>query len=100
MKAGLRCVGGFGLPVVAAVSGSGVALAQNSGKAAVSPEAALEEKVMGSLASREMDGLLEYYFKKNNVPAEKQAAVKSIVAWRELSNPKLPNARRRALLQD
>jgi len=44
-----------------------------------------------------MDGLLEYYFKKNNVPAEKQAAVKSIVAWRELSNSKLPNARRRAL---
>ncbi len=67
---------------------------------AATPEAALEEKVMGSLAAREMDGLLEYYFKKHNVPADKQAAVKSIVAWRELSNPKLPASRRRALLQD
>jgi hypothetical protein len=36
--------------------------------ATVSPEAALEDKLMGSLAAREMDSLLEYYFKKHNIP--------------------------------
>jgi len=50
MKACLRCFGGFGLAVAAvSMSGVGVALAQNSGKAAggatQSAEAALEEKV-------------------------------------------------------
>ncbi|MDB5321122.1 MAG: hypothetical protein JWN40_2753 [Phycisphaerales bacterium] len=68
--------------------------------ATVSPEAALEDKLMGSLAAREMDSLLEYYFKKHNIPPERQAGVKSIVAWRELSNPKMTVGRRRQLLQD
>jgi len=103
MKARLTWTCGMGL--VLAVSGGGAAMAQVGGKTGAaaqqqSAEAGLDDKVMSSLASREMDGLLEYYFKKNNVPADKQAAVKSIVAWRELANPKLPNARRRQLLQD
>src|SRR5438046_3025609 len=68
--------------------------------APVNPEAAAEDKLMSTLATREMDGLLEYYFKKHNIPADKQAAVKGIVAWREMANPNLPAGRRRALLQD
>jgi hypothetical protein len=106
------------LPPVAAslvaMSLSGVALAQGTRAPAankpaagapvsatpVSPEAALEDKLMGSLAAREMDGLLDYYFKKHNIAPERQAGVKSIVAWRELSNPKITVGRRRQLLQD
>jgi hypothetical protein len=67
---------------------------------AASPGAALEDQRRGALAAREMDGLLEYYFKKHNIPPERQAGVKSIVAWRELSNPKITVGRRRQLLQD
>src|SRR5205823_4866569 len=93
---GLLALSGMALGQVKPAGGG----APVAGGSAASPEAALEDKVMGSLAAREMDGLLEYYFKKHNVPAEKQAAVKSIVAWRELSNPKLPGSRRRTLLQD
>jgi hypothetical protein len=106
------------LPPVAAslvaMSLSGIALAQGTrapaankpaagapvSAAPVSPEAALEDKLMGSLAAREMDGLLDYYFKKHNIAPERQAGVKSIVAWRELSNPKITVGRRRQLLQD
>ncbi|HEY7116829.1 MAG TPA: hypothetical protein VH475_09595, partial [Tepidisphaeraceae bacterium] len=84
---------------------AGFALAQNRPAAgarasAVSPEQAAEDRLMGVLASREMDGLLEYYFKTHNVAPDKQAAVKSIAAWRELANPSLPAARRKALLSD
>jgi hypothetical protein len=60
----------------------------------------MEDKLMGAMAAREMDGLLEYYFKKHNVPADKQAGVKSVAAWRELANPKISVARRKQLLQD
>src|SRR5207253_4024047 len=59
---------------------------------------ATEDKLVSALASREMDGLLDYYFKKHNVPADRQAAIRSLSAWRELNNPNLPAARRRQLL--
>jgi hypothetical protein len=97
---------------VVAVSMSGAALAQaqtrtiavgagGAGGAPVSSaDSAMEDKLMGAMASRQMDGLLEYYFKKHNIPADKQAGVKSVAAWRELGNPKISVARRRQLLQD
>jgi len=61
---------------------------------------ATEDKLVSALASREMDGLLDYYFKKHNVPADRQAAIRSLSAWREMNNPNLPAARRRQLLLD
>jgi hypothetical protein len=65
---------------------------------AATSETAAEDRLMGSLASREMDSLLEYYFKKHNISPERQDVVKSIVAWREMGNPNLPPARRRQLI--
>jgi hypothetical protein len=47
-----------------------------------------------------MDSLLDYYFKKHNVSADRQATIKSGSAWRELNSPNVPPARRRQLLQD
>jgi hypothetical protein len=84
---------------------TGGALAQNRASAAAAQagaagDKALEDKLMGALASREMDSLLDYYFKKHNVPPDRQATIRSIAAWRELNNPSLPPARRRALLMD
>src|SRR5436305_6668026 len=56
---------------------------------AVSAETAAEDRLMGSLASREMDSLLNYYFEKHHITPERQDVVKSIVAWREMGNPNL-----------
>jgi hypothetical protein len=60
----------------------------------------LEDKLMAALASREMDGLLDYYFKRHNVPADKQAAIKGIVALRQMSDPNIPPGRKRTLLKE
>ena len=60
----------------------------------------LEDRLMATLASREMDGLLEHYFKKHNVPPQKQAAIKGIVALRQLSDANVPAGRKRTLLRD
>src|SRR5436190_20841309 len=67
-------------PAPAAASASAGAAAA----AAVSPEQQLEDKLMSSMASREMTSLLEYYFKANNIAPERQTNVKSIVAWNQL----------------
>jgi hypothetical protein len=63
-----------------------------------SAETAAEDRLMGTLASREMDSLLNYYFEKHHITPERQDVVKSIVAWREMGNPNLPLARRRQLI--
>ena len=99
---------GLAAASVVAISISNAALAQSrvpaprsaGGAPVASAESAMEDKLMGAMAAREMDGLLDYYFKKHNVPAEKQAGVKSVAAWRELANPKISVARRKQLLQD
>jgi hypothetical protein len=91
---------------VVAVTLAGGAAAQNRGaagagaSAAGSPDKAMEDKLLGVLAAREMDGLLDYYFQKHNIPADRQASIRSIAAWREMNNPNLPAARRRQLLMD
>ena len=79
-------------------TGAPIKAVAGSTAGAASSEAALEDRLMGSLASREMDSLLAYYFQKHNVSTERQDAVKSIVAWREMGNPNLPAARRRQLI--
>jgi hypothetical protein len=89
---------------VAALTLSGSVFAQNkpapAASSAAASEAGAEDRLMGALATREMDSLLNYYFEKHKVPSEKQAAVRSIAAWRELANPNTPPARRRALIAD
>src|SRR5687768_3999096 len=81
-----------------AVQAQPQARAQPAAKAASGDP--LEDKLMAALATREMDGLLEYYFQKNNVPAEKRSAIKGIVALRQMNDPNVSPARRRALLKD
>lgn len=76
------------------------AAAGSAGAADGAADKATEDKLVSALASREMDGLLDYYFKKHNVPADRQAAIRSLSAWREMNNPNLPAARRRQLLLD
>lgn len=68
------------------------------GTGAVSADTAAEDRLMGTLASREMDSLLTYYFEKHHITPERQDVVKSIVAWREMGNANLPAARRRQLI--
>jgi hypothetical protein len=78
--------------------GAGAAGRGGAGASAGSSE--MEDRLMGAMASREMTGLLDHYFQKNNVSAERQATVKSIVAWNELRKPNVPAGRRRQLILD
>lgn len=66
--------------------------------AAATGETAAEDRLMSTLASREMDSLLNYYFEKHHITQERQDVIKSIVAWREMGNPNVPPARRRQLI--
>src|SRR4051812_26222868 len=43
--------------------------------AAASSETAVEDKLMGQLASREMDSLLTYYFQKHSIAPERQDVI-------------------------
>jgi hypothetical protein len=95
----LTMASSFTGPAWAQNRGTGGAAAASASSAGAADKA-LEDKLLGALAGREMDSLLDYYFKKNNVPADRQATIRSIAAWREMNNPNLPAARRRQLLQD
>ena len=67
------------------------------GGAGAAGTGALDDRLMGVLVSREMDTLLNHYFERNSVPADKQAAIKGMQAIKKLADANLPAAQRRQL---
>jgi hypothetical protein len=45
-----------------------------------------DNRLMDELASRGMTGLLDHYFKKNNIPAERQREIRVVIALRNLDS--------------
>jgi hypothetical protein len=83
---------------------AGAAAANTANVAAKPPLDDLDDnRLMGELANRGMNGLLDYYFQKNNVPVQKQQEIRVLIALQHLDGPEFARknaAERKAEIDD
>lgn len=85
--AAAACAAAPTIPAFAQARGGAQAAAKGAAGAKQGIDALDDNKLMGELANRGLDGLLDFYFQKTNVPEDKRKEIVVLVALRNLDTP-------------
>src|SRR5947209_7130353 len=81
------CASAPALPALAQAKAPAAAARGAGANAKQGIDALDDSKLMGELANRGLDNLLDFYFQKTNVPEDKRKEIVVLVALRNLDSP-------------